>query len=173
MPAGARSFVVSHVSTWRSGQGHHQKGVPPLNAAQRFIMACSSLLYLGSAAAWLSYGFYVLGAWFCAVSILSVCADSLSGLLPESLMQYARIADRTVGTIGLCAAVVCNSTTVVNAMLSGAAVVTSLCWFVAGRTVAKADPTARGKYLFFHGMWHAWGAAALVAITYTAQSHRV
>ena len=134
---------------------------------QRFVMGLSSLLYRrrGSVG---SFGFNILCAGFCLVSLLSISADALSGLLPESLMQVVRICDRSIGTIGLISAVLANSTSVAI-RVALLAVATSLAWFVKGRLTAQAAPTARWRYLFFHAMWHAWGALALVAVTITAQ----
>ena len=88
-------------------------------------------------------------------------------------MVPLRMADRTAGTIGLLSSVVCNSTSPTNATLTLAAVLTSLCFLAKGRAVAKAEPASRWKYLAFHGTWHAYGAAALVAVTFRAQQQQV
>ena len=133
-------------------------------------MAASSLLYVGPAFAWMSYNYWWLGRCFCLVAVLSVGADSGGGILPEANMKPLRIADRAVGTVALLSSVVFNSTSPTNCAFSIIAVVTSLCWLAKGRAVRSADPTARWTYLFFHGGWHAYGAAALVAVTRRAQS---
>lgn len=153
-----------------SGKAHHAGATPPLTPAQRLVMAASSMLYLCCAAAWWHFGFLRLGAFYCVSSACSVCADSLGGLLPEPVMQRLRMVDRTVGTIGTVFAVAFNCTSLANCAVALAAVATSLCWLAKGRAVAKAEPRARWKYLFFHGMWHAYGAASLVALTFLAQS---
>lgn len=168
-PTLVRTFLDDHAAAQLTGKAHHSEGTPPLTTTQRFVMGLSSLLYLLPAAAWAHFGFNILCAWFCLVSLLSISADALSGLLPESLMQVVRICDRSIGTIGLVSAVLANSTSVANTVLALLAVATSLAWFVKGRLTAQAAPTARWRYLFFHAMWHAWGALALVAVTITAQ----
>mmetsp|Transcript_15675 Transcript_15675/g.50230 ORF Transcript_15675/g.50230 Transcript_15675/m.50230 type:complete len:169 (-) Transcript_15675:61-567(-) len=165
----ATSFLDDHLTTLRSGDGHG-KGAPPWTPAQRLLMAGSSLLYLGCAAAWARYGFRRLAGWFCLVSVLSCCGDAGGGLLPEWVMRRVRAADRAVGTVALLASVIFNATSVLNATLAVAAVLTSLLWLAKGRRVARAEPRARWRYLLFHGMWHAYGAAVLVAVTVRAQS---
>ena len=166
------AFLRDHAATLRSGGGHASKEAPPLTALQRLVMGASSLLYLVCAASWLRVGFFWLGMWFCMVSALSVCGDALSGLLRDGLMQRVRVADRTVGTFGLLASVVFNSTTTLNTILSLAAVSTALLWLAKGRAVAKAEPRARWRYLYYHGMWHAYGAAVLTALTINAHGGR-
>ncbi len=162
-------WLRDHAAAQASGAGHHALGAPPLSVSQRVIMGVSSLFYLCSAAAWHRFGFHRLCCWFCLVAALSVCADAMSGLLHDQLMRRVRIADRSVGTAGLISAVVCNSNSPTNLLLSLASVLSALCWLVKGRSVAIARPRNRWEYLFFHGMWHAWGAIALVAVTFHAQ----
>ena len=133
-------------------------------------MAASSICYVGPAAAWASFGFVRLARCFCAVSVLSVGADSLGGvLLPERAMRPLRIADRAVGTLSLLCSVSFNMTSPSNSALTLAAVLSSLCFLHKGRAVARAEPAARWKYLAFHGLWHAYGAAVLCAVTWRAQ----
>ena len=132
-------------------------------------MGASSLIYILPAAAWFNFGFRKLGAVFCLVSSLSVTADALSGLVAESAMRWIRICDRSIGTAALLSAVFFNSTSPSNFLLALLAVCTSLAWFVKGRMVAKDAPKERWRYLFYHGMWHAWGACALVLTTFNAQ----
>ena len=103
--------------------------------------------------------------------MLSVGADSLGGgLLPEGVMRPLRMADRTVGTVGLISSVVCNASSPTNTALALGAVATSLCILAKGRAVARAEPAARWKYLCVHGTWHAYGAAVVVAVTWRAQT---
>lgn len=132
-------------------------------------MGASSLMYFLPAAAWFKFGFLRLGAVFCLVSSLSVTADALSGLVAEPVMRCVRICDRSIGTAALLSAVFFNSNSPANLLLALLAVCTSLAWFVKGRTVAKDAPKERWRYLFYHGMWHVWGACALVITTFNAQ----
>ena len=132
-------------------------------------MGASSLLYFVPAAAWLHFGFNWLSALFCLVSCLSIAADAFSGLLADSAMKWVRICDRSVGTAALLSAVIFNSTSPANFLCALFAVVTSLAWFAKGRLVAKSVPKERWRYLLYHGMWHAWGACALVTTTLVAQ----
>ena len=98
-------------------------------------------------------------------------ADAGGGILPEVVMRRLRVCDRTVGTIALLSSVYSNSNSLSNTALSVLAVVSSLCWLAKGRAVARAEPLSRWKYLLLHATWHAWGAAALVAVTVRAQDH--
>ena len=137
-------------------------------------MAGSSLLYLACAHTWWRFKFVGLSRCFCLVSILSLGADAGGGILSEATMRPLRMVDRTVGTAGLVSSVVYNSTSPLNALLAILAVLTSLCFLATGRRVARADPQQRWRYLGWHAGWHAYGAAALVAVTCRAQmSHPI
>lgn len=150
------------------GRSHHEHAPPP-TSLQRSLMLVSSLLYLCPAAAWFHFGFVKLCAAFGAVTMLSVTADSGGGILPEALMRPMRVADRTVGTLSLISSVVCNSNSILNWFLSMAAVLSALCFLTTGRASATADPCNRWRYLFLHGMWHAYGSGVLVMVTFHAQ----
>ena len=165
-----RAFFSDQAVALSSGKQHHKAGTPPPTALQRSLMACSSLLYLCCAHAWFRFGYRWLGLWFYLVSTLSVTADAGSGLLSERAIGGARMADRLVGSVGLCSSVVINSDSVLHAGLCLLAVASSLCWLAKGRAVARAEPQSRRKYLVYHGVWHAWGAAALASVTVHVQA---
>ena len=133
-------------------------------------MAFSSLLYLGCAYTWLRFGFVVLSSCFCLVSLLSVGADAGGNVLSERTMRPLRMADRTIGTIALLSAVGCNCTSPLNAVLAILAMLSSVAFLAKGRRVARDNPHARRAYLAWHATWHAYGAAALVAVTCRAQT---
>lgn len=169
--ATSSNFISQAVGDQKLSGESNTSGAPPWTPAQRVIMALSSLLYLASAYCWHRFGFLLLSRCFCAVSILSVGADAGGGLLPEQrVMRPLRMADRTVGTVGLLSSVITNSNSPLNTFFSVMAMLTSLCFLARGRQVSRAAPLARWRYLAWHASWHGYGAAALVAITLKAQS---
>ena len=85
-------------------------------------------------------------------------------------MRPLRMVDRTVGTVGVLSSVIFNATSPTNGLLALSAVLSALCLLAKGRRVARADPKARWTYLAWHGSWHAYGAAVLVAVTWKARS---
>ena len=162
------AFLGDHSTKMLSGEAHERRG---LSSSQRVVMAASSVCYLACAATWRAYSYVNLARCFGCVCVLSVGADSLGGVvLPERVMRPLRVADRAVGTVSLLCSVLFNMTSIVNSALTLAAVLSSLCFLAKGRAVAKAEPAARWKYLAYHGLWHAYGAAVLCAVTVRAQA---
>ncbi len=163
------SFIKDQAATQLTGANHTKDKAPPFTPLQRLLMALSSLLYLWCAFTFHHFGCWKLFACFCVTSSLSVSADSLTDVVPERVMVPLRVLDRSIGTISLLSSVIVNSNSMTNTILSLAAVLSSLRFLAKGRSVAKSQPKARWTYLAYHGMWHAYGAAVLVGVTYIAQ----
>ena len=151
------------------GESHHRNAPPPTKL-QRSLMALSSLMYLCPAFAWFHFDFAKIGSAFCMVALLSVIADSGGGIIPERIMVPSRVADRTVGTSSLLTSVYLNSNSILNFLLSFAAVLSSLCFLTSGRAWAQKHPRKRWTYLLLHGSWHVYGSFILVAVTFAAQA---
>ena len=167
------SFLRGQLSAMVSGGGHHSGVAPRPTVLQRLLMSLSSACYLGCAATWHSFGYWWLGAWFWLVAGFSIAADGLQdAVLPTWLLGPARMADRAVGSVGLATSVAVNSTSQSNAALSLLAAISAVCILAKGRSVAKAEPHRRVKYLVIHATWHVYGAAALSAITYYVQQQQ-
>ena len=137
----------------------------PMPIWWRFAMGISCACYLLPAAVWSFHGWGRMGALFVLVSACSTMADAV-----RLDWNIVRSVDRAVGAMALTSSCVINSTTLANAGLCMASVVTSLWWLRAGREVRQAKPEAMVQYLVFHGVWHVWGAIAVCFVTHHVQS---
>ena len=137
---------------------------------QRTLMAISSLLYLACAWTWLHYGFIILGQSFFVVTALSLAADSCLEPIAPGLVPLSRIADRTVGVLVLVTSTLLNCTSWCNAALSFSAVSSAVLCLSQAREAAKTSPHDRWPWVRWHITWHAWGAFAMCAVTWMAQT---
>eukprot|EP00658_Telonema_sp_P-2_P028136 TRINITY_DN21617_c0_g1_i1.p1 TRINITY_DN21617_c0_g1~~TRINITY_DN21617_c0_g1_i1.p1 ORF type:complete len:178 (-),score=24.31 TRINITY_DN21617_c0_g1_i1:248-781(-) len=138
-------------------------------AVDTALIVLSSLSYAFTGWVWMRHGFPGLGWWFVLVAVTSAMAD---GIVRTAT---ARCVDRCVAIVVVVASVVYNSTSGANLVLSLSGLASALYWLNQSRRVAK-NGTARANvrlYLWYHCVWHSYGALVNAAITWWVQSQHL
>jgi hypothetical protein len=153
-------FFKEHGEALRSGKGH-------ANHPPSFTMAVTCLFYMAPAWAWHQVGYHRMAMLLTAVTVLSTLADGCQWQHP-----FIRVVDRIVATIGVIGSVVFNSLRgPVIAILCLGAVISSMWFLRRSRSVSKHRPLDHRAWVWYHGMWHVYGASVLAGITLYAHSH--
>ena len=105
-----------------------------------------------------------VAVWNATVANLTLMA--LGSSAPEILLSCIEISSSGfyAGELG--------PSTIVGSAAFNMLVISAVCILAKGRSVAKAEPHRRVKYLVVHATWHVYGAAALSAITYYVQQQQ-
>ena len=155
----SKSFLREQAEVLQSGKGHALH--PPSTA-----MGITCLFYLLPALAWYHVGYIRMAALLTMVTCLSTLADGFQ--LQNSLV---RVLDRTAATVAVVASIYYNSLHGAIPSLLCAAAVISSCWLLKqSRSVSRHRPEDHQSWVWYHGLWHVYGAGILAAIT--LYSHR-